>query len=406
MIWPFNRFRSRDKPAAQVRSLVNQGVWQPSGDYSLTGSEAVFGAVTMLANTVASMRLRLYRGWEEATEHPLHRLIAYSPSPRMTPYSFWQAMETCRDTAGNCYALKVPGLDGGVEALDVLDPQRVTLAVNQDSGDLWYIVTPENGPRMYIASREMLHCRHVSASGHSGVSPVDVLRATLQYDERIKRFSLDQVRGIKGAVVLEIPADLKVEKRDKLVSDFLDVYRRSGDSVLALTGGMKATTINRSAVDPHVLDVDRITANKVARVYNLPPVLLGDYSSSSYTSQEQQQLEYLERTIVPIVRMYESELNCKLLTYREIQAGYRFAFDLDDLVVADGLTRANMAQLYARNGVRTIDEIRRESGRGPVEGGDRVLVSRDLVPLDALLRGADAAMTGAVAPFGGETGNG
>ena len=401
MIWPFNRFRSRDKPEAQVRSLVNQGLWQPSGDYSLTGSEAVFGAVTMLSNTLASMRLRLYRGWDEDTAHPLHRLIAYSPSPRMTPYSFWQAMETCRDTSGNCYALKVPGLDGSVEALDVLDPQRVELAVNQDSGDLWYILTPENGPRMYISSRQMLHCRHVSASGHSGVSPVDVLRATLQYDERIKRFSLDQVRGVKGAVLLEIPADLKVEKRNALVADFLDVYHKSGDGVLALTGGMKATTINRSAVDPHVLDVDRITANKVARVYNLPPVLLGDYSSSSYSSQEQQQLEYLERTIVPIVRMYESELNCKLLTYQEIQRGYRFRFDIDDLMVADGLTRANMSQLYARNGIRTIDEIRQEQGRGPVPGGDRALVSRDLVPLDQLLRQPDAAMQRPNAPTEG-----
>lgn len=386
MIWPFNRLRPRDKPGTtQLHAAERQSLWPTGGDYSLTGSEAVFGAVTMLSNTIASMTLRLYKGWEEATEHPLHRLIAYEPSPRMTPYSFWQAMETCRDTAGNCYALKVPGLDGQVAALDVLDPQRVTLQIDEDSGDLWYLVTAQDGAQMYISRRNMLHCRHVSASGHSGVNPVDVLRATLQYDERIKRFSLDQARGIKGAVLLEIPADLDKERRTKLVNEFLDVYHRSGDSVLALTGGMKATTLNRNAVDPHVLDVDRITANKVARVYNLPPVLLGDYSQSSYSSQEQQQLEYLERTVVPIARMYEAELNCKMLTYAEVRQGYRFAFDMGDLMVADGMTRANMAQIYARNGVRTIDEIRREHGRGPVPGGNHVLVSRDLIPLEVLL---------------------
>ena len=38
-------------------------------------SEAVFGAVTLLANTFAAMPMTIRKGWEEAKEHPLHRVL-------------------------------------------------------------------------------------------------------------------------------------------------------------------------------------------------------------------------------------------------------------------------------------------------------------------------------------------
>lgn len=383
MAWPFSRF-SRRTGSVNVQ-VSPSSAWKPRGDYSLTGSEAIFGAVTLLSNTVASMHLRLYRQWDEATDHPLHRLLCYRPSPRMTPFTFWQAMETCRDTAGNCYALVVPDKEERVAALDVLDPSKVTVAKDKETGDLWYIVKPDVGGTMYISSRHMLHCRHVTASGDIGVNPVDVLKEALEYDDRVKEFSLDQVKGVTGAVVLDIPSNMGDPQVKGIIDKFLENYRRSSNSIIVLTGGAKASSISRSAVDPHVMDVDQITVRKVARTYNIPSAMLEDSFAGSYKSQEEKQLEFLERTVVPIARMYEAELNAKLLTYAEICEGYRFSFDVSDLMVADALTRGQLAQIQGRNGLRKINELRAKDGYGPVDGGDTVLVSRDLVPLGVLL---------------------
>lgn len=388
LIWPFNRLqrRSAERPP-DVHISTGSSLWRPRGDYSLTGSEAVFGAVTMLANTVASMHFRLYHQWDEAVDHPLHRLFAYQASPRMNPYEFWQTMEACRDTAGNCYALKVPGMDGHTEALDVLEPSSVTPMTDTETGGLWYCLRPKEGGELYVPARQMLHCRHVTTSGLKGVSPQEVLLDTLRYDDQMKTFSLEQVRGVSGAVVLDFPSDMGNERVNQVINRFLENYRKSHSSLIVLTGGARASSINKSVVDSKVLDVDRITANKVARVYNIPPSLLGDYSTSSYSSQEQQQLEYLERTIVPIARMYEAELTMKLLTYKEVQAGYRFAFDVDDLVVADSETRANLFQVYTRNGIMRVNEARRKLGLKPDPNGETLMVSRDLTPLSQAIRG-------------------
>lgn len=386
-MWPFTR-KAASGGKGSAHSLRLAPIWRPSGDHSLEGSEAIFGAVTLLSNTIASMRVRLMAGDQEDSAHDLARLVSYQPNPRMDAFSFWQTLEVCRNTSGNCYALKVPGPDGQVAALDILDPERVEPVRDADTGDVWYRVRPAEGGEWYVASREMIHCRHVGAGGIKGVSPLRVLEDSLAYDDQMKTFSIEQARGVSGAVVLEFPAQISDPQQKAIIDNFLENYKRSGSSLLVLSGGVKSSTINRSPVDAKVLDIDRLTGNKVARVFNLSPMMLGDYTQTRYSSQEQQQQEFLERTVLPIVRMYEAQLNLKLLTWQQLQRGYRFAFDLSDLVAGDQKSRAELYQVMVRGGMLMPNEVRRKEGLPPAPGGDVLLCSSDLVPI---------AMLGAVA---------
>ena len=197
----------------------------------------------------------------------------------------------------------------------------------------------------------------------------------------MKTFSLEQVKGVNGAVVLTFPSDMGETRKQREIDSFMANYRRSSGNLIVLSGGVTSSVINKSPVDAKVLDVDRITANKVARVYSLPPTLLGDYSQTRYASQEQQQQEFLTRTVLPMVRMYEAQLDLKLLTWQQRKAGYRFRFDMTDLVVGDMQSRAEFYQVLVRGGMATPNEVRRREGWPPMPGGDRLLVSRDLVPI-------------------------
>lgn len=388
MVWPFTKREQGSGGAVRV-NLWPLDLWRPKGDRSLEGSEAIFGATTLLANAIASMKIELKQGPRVAAEHPMHRLISSQPNPRMDAFQWRQTMESCRDTDGNCYAFKVRSGMGEVIALDVLDPARVSPQINRDTGDIWYVVRPDEGGEWYVSGHEMIHCRHVCTSGGKGVSPIAVLADTLDYDDQMKTFSLEQVKGINGAVVLEYPNSMGREQIRDNIDAFMEHYKRSMSSIIMLQGGVKASTIAKSPVDAKVLDVDRITANKVARVYTIPPSMLGDYSTVKYNSQTQQQLEFLDRTIVPIVRMYEAQLNLKLLTPEERAAGYRFVFDLSDLLAADPQAQAEVQQSQVRSGVKTPNEIRERNGDPPRPGGDTLMISRDLVPLDWLVKNPD-----------------
>jgi HK97 family phage portal protein len=183
-------------------------------------------------------------------------------------------------------------------------------------------------------------------------------------------------------VALTIPSvGMSQEQKDEAVRRFLETYENSGRSVVILEGGMTATNFSASPVDAQLLDVERITKNKVATVYNLPPHLLGDYTDTSFGTAEQQMMEFLQLTIGPKVQQWEEELDRKLLTPEQIAEGYHFRFDTASLTRTDVKTTAERNQMAIRGGWRKPNEVRAELCLPPDPNGDELMSSRDLIPL-------------------------
>ncbi|HJH80871.1 MAG TPA: phage portal protein [Clostridiales bacterium] len=398
----FSRFRNenkaRDKPRVRVfdRGKVTS-VTRPRADVTLQGHEAIYAAVTRIANTVASIPVHVYKGRERQDTHPLEKLLNLSPNPSMSAYIFKQTMEAFRNTEGMAYALIIRDGLGEITRLDVLDPTRVRPLIERDSREIWYDITLE-GKTYPIPGYMVLALKHMSANGISGIRPLDVLRGSLDYDAEVKEISLNQLDGINHGVMLEVPGQaLDETRKTQIVADFLDAYESSGQRVLVLEGGIKATTFNQSPVDAQLMDVERITRNRVATVYNLPPHMLGDYSDTSFSTAEQQMQEFLQLTIIPIVQQWEDELNRKLLSDADYKAGYRFRFDTDSLIRADMVAMANKYQMAIRGGWMRMNEVREREGLPPDPNGDELMCARDIIPLRIMVEHPELLLTGSIA---------
>lgn len=398
----FSRFRNenkaRDKPRVRVfdRGKVTS-ITRPRADVTLQGHEAIYAAVTRIANTVASIPVHVYKGRERQDTHPLEKLLNLSPNPSMSAYIFKQTMEAFRNTEGMAYALIIRDGLGEITRLDVLDPTRVRPLIERDSREIWYDITLE-GKTHPIPGYMVLALKHMSANGISGIRPLDVLRGSLDYDAEVKEISLNQLDGINHGVMLEVPGQALDETRKaQIVADFLDAYESSGQRVLVLEGGIKATTFNQSPVDAQLMDVERITRNRVATVYNLPPHMLGDYSDTSFSTAEQQMQEFLQLTIIPIVQQWEDELNRKLLSDADYKVGYRFRFDTDSLIRADMVAMANKYQMAIRGGWMRMNEVREREGLPPDPNGDELMCARDIIPLRIMVEHPELLLTGSIA---------
>ena len=388
-MWPFSprkpkETRTRDKPDWSSFWPVTR----TRGDYTLTTSEAIYAAVSRISNTIAAMPIHLYKGFELQRDHPLERLVAYAPNATMTPFLFRQTMEACRNSEGNAYALIVPTEDGmGIDSLDVLDPRRVTPKRDRDTREMWYELNAEDGKIFTIHNSSMLVMRHMAANGEKGIRPVDVLRGTLDYDRDMKDFSAKQLQGVNGGIALKIPSSLSGEKRTEYIRLFLENYRASGGSLVILDGGAEMTSFARSPVDAKVLDVERITKNRVATVYNIPAHMLGDYSDTNNATAEQTMREFMNMTNLPIVEMWENEHDRKLLSWDLVRQGYHFRFSMDNLLRADTETMAKKHQMAIRGGWMRINEVRAVDNQPPDPNGDELMCSRDLIPLREALKG-------------------
>ena len=388
-------FLGRDTP--QKRELKGgRPVFWKRGDYTLKNSELLFSAVSRISNALSAMPVQLYSG-SAPLRDDLNDILSFSPNPNMTSCQFFKTMEACRDTAGNAYALKAYAPDGRLERIDVLDPQRVRPVLDTDSGELWYRITPENGEEMLVHSYHVLHVPFISVNGYTGVNPVSVLQDTLDYSENIQSFSVEQLKqGVNAKAVMEAPANLGEDQRRRMIADFMQTYRETSGNILLLESGVTAKTLNLSPIDSKLFEVEKITRSKVAMVYNIPPHLLGDYSDTSFSSQEQQMLEFLMLTMLPIVTAYEQELNKKLLTSEQRTAGLRFKFNMDSILRADAATQAEVDYKAVRSAWKTPDEIRGERNLPAFEGGigSQPMISQDLATLEYTVKQKPGVLAG------------
>ena len=399
-----NEQRARDKPRRerQVRDL--RSIQRPRADRTIEGNEAIYAAVSRISNTIASIPMHYYRGYEVQKDHPLERMVNLEPNPNFTAFSWRQTMEVLRNTEGNSYALKIPDKLGQIVRLDILNPTKVSPRISPEDGTLWYAVMMDNGEIEYVPDFMVISLKHMSANGLRGIRPIDVLRRSLDYDTQTKELSLDQLDGVNHGIMLTVPnSGLNQDQKDDLVDRFLETYEKSGRSVVVLEGGLTATNFTSPTVDSQLLDVERITRNRVATVYNLPPHLLGDYTDTSFSTAEQQMQEFLQLTITPIVQQWEEEFNRKMITPEDYAEGYRFRFDLSSLLRADRKTTAEMNQMAIRGGWRKPNEVRESEGLAPDPMGNELMSSRDLIPLRVPVEHPELLLgTGGAAATNGE----
>ena len=366
---------------------VMRGSWLPHwlrGDYTLRNSELLSAAVSRISNSLSAMPVQLYKG-STPLNNDLNDIISFSPNPNMTSCQFFKTMEACRDTSGNAYALKILNGKGTLERIDVIDPARVRPVLEEKSHELWYKITPEKGTEFYVHNYYVIHVPFISTNGYSGVNPVSVLYDTLNYADNIQSFNVRMIeQGVNAAIVLEAPANLGETQKKEMVESFMSTYRETSGNILLLESGVTAKSMNLSPVDSKLFEVEKITRSKVAMVYNIPPHMLGDYSDTSYTSQEQQMLEFLMLTMLPIVTAYEQELNRKLLTRTQRKKGYHFKFDMDAILRADAATQAEVDYKAVRSAWKTPDEIRVSRNMPPLPNGigKKAMISQDLATLE------------------------
>ena len=96
-------------------------------------------------------------------------------------------------------------------------------------------------------------------------------------------------------------------------------------------------------------------------------------------------IEFMTLTMLPIVTAYEQELTRKLVPREQRKAGVHFEFGIESILRADSATMAEVNQKAIRGGWKKPNEVRKEYRLPKDKNGDKLLASRDLVPLDYLI---------------------
>ena len=346
---------------------------------SLATNETIFSIITRISNTVSILPLKLYKDYDVINNNTSDVLIN-EPNQFMHGFDFINKMEVTRNEKGNAYALINRDIRAQLESLIPIDPDYVTPFINTDDGSLWYEV--RGNTTMYVHSSEMIHVKHITgASRLKGLSPIDILKNTLEYDKAVQDFSLIQMQKPES-FILKYGANVSPETRKAVIDDFRAFYKDNG-GILFQEPGVDIDPMEKTYLSSDTAQSEKITRSRAANVYNMPVSFLNDSEGQSYSSNEQLMTQFVQMTLTPIIRQYEYEFNRKLLTPTERKSGHYFKFNLGGLLRGDMATRTSYYQAAIRNGWLSQDDVRRYEDEPPAGGNaSKLWVSGDLYPID------------------------
>lgn len=347
---------------------------------TLATNETIFSVITRLSNSLASLPLKLYRNYDLASNQAADVLIN-GPNPNMTSFEFIRNLETTRNEKGNSYALIERDIRGQVARLTPLNPDYVEPVFDTDTADLWYQVIGNQGT-YYFHNMDILHFKHIIGSGGiKGISSLKVLTNTNDFDKAVRDFSLKEMQSAPNSFILKYAANVDMDKRQRVIDDFKRFYQDNG-GILFQEPGVEIDPIERKFIAADIFTSERITRSRVANVFNVPAHMLNDSEGQSYSSMEQLMREFVQLTLMPIVRQYEQEFNRKLLSPAERQAGFYFKFNVNALLRGDTATQSDYYMKGIRTGWLKPNEVRQLEDLPPEPGGEKLYLSGDLYPID------------------------
>lgn len=350
---------------------------------TLETNETIFSAVTRLANSLSSMPIKLYEDYKVINTN-VSELLTISPNNSVSSYDFINQVETVRNEKGNAYVLIERDTFSQPSKLYLLNSDIVNIAIENNSREVYYIIHAASGNKLIIHNMDMLHFKHIVGSNMlKGISPIDVLKNTTDFDAAIRKFNLSEMQK-PDSFVLKYGSNIDVKKRKSVIENFKQFYEENG-GILFQEPGVEIDPITKKYVSEDIVASENLTRERVANVFQLPAVFLNANESSNFTKNEELNRFFLQHTLISIIKQYESEFNRKLLTPLDRKKNRYFKFNVKAYLRADSATQAEVYFKAVRSGYYTINEIRELEDLPPVENGDKPFISGDLYPIDTPL---------------------
>jgi HK97 family phage portal protein len=384
------------------------GAWQrnltcaPSPD--LLAFSAVYACVNVITSDMGKLPLQVLVENPDGERvvfkrHPAHILLR-KPNHYQVPLQFIQQWMTSKLLSGNTYALKRRDNRGVVNAMYILDPGRVTPLVSED-GSVFYRLAPNNLSQLpqnvVVPASEIIHDRCVTLFHPlCGVTPIYAAAASASAGANIlaqtDKFFANMSRP---SGVITSPQRITEATATRLQKEWEDNFALGNIGRVAVLGeDLKWQTMGMSAVDAQLIEQLKWSVEDVARVFRVPPFMLGDLSNASYRNNEQMFRTYYNGCLAHHIESMEQLLDDGLVLGEDVYV----EFDLEALFRMEFDIRINTMDKAIKAGIYTINEARRKEGLKKQTGGDEPLVQMQYVPLSIAVDTAKANLDKAKNP--------
>lgn len=339
----------------------------------------VFTSVSIIASDIASSPVQLMKNNMPQADDELVHLINEQPNSVMDGWHLKYALAVNMLLNGNSFA-EIIREDEKPVAIELLPNSSVTVT-QADNGTIRYNVGEK---KRAVKPSDMLHFKYFTQDGLTGLSPLYALRDEMKIQKAGNRtwynfFS----RGVNGSGILKIhKSDLDAEAKQSIREKFEEANGSSGGDnalrTIILDDSMDYSTLEINTDVLKLVNSSDWTSKQIAKAFGVPVERLS--VENAHSSSIQNNLIYMQNTLVHYFNVFTSELDSKLRdNVKEV-----FRFNADRLLEADPQTKVENVLKQVQGSLLTINEGRSKLGLPPKDGGDRLLASLNYTYLDSL----------------------
>ncbi len=346
--------------------------------------------VSMISGDIGKLPISGYAklkagGRDIARELPAHRLLRRKPNPVMTAKVFKQTMIHHAIVRGNGYAFIER--NGAAEPIELwpLDPVMCPTFPIREAGQLWYC-TSVNGKLRKVAPENMFHLRGMGDDGLRGYPVIELAASSLGLSIAVEDFGAEFFEnGATTSGIIEYPGSLDEKAEENLRKTLQALYVGNGrrHRLAIFEEGMKFNPTSMPNEQAQFLGTREHQRRDIAGWLHIPPSRLGDVSSRTWASLEQDGQNYLDSALEPWLVTYEEEAWDKLLTEKQkTDESHYFEFNRNALMRVDAASRATYYHYALQDGWMNRDEVRESENRNPIPNGEG---QKFFVPLNMAL---------------------
>tara|TARA_R110000824_G_scaffold161138_1_gene336339 strand:+ start:2149 stop:3648 length:1500 start_codon:yes stop_codon:yes gene_type:complete len=332
---------------------------------------AVYAAVRLLSESVASLPLHTYErvedGKQRAHDHPIAGMLSTSVNPQLSSYSFRETLMGHVLTYGNGYAEIVRDGSGNPVQLLPITPDRVRV-IQETDGEVRYIVDES----IHLSQLDMFHIAGLGFDGLVGYSPITLAKQSIGLGLGSERFGGSFFgNSARPAGVLTHPNRLSKEAKENLRDSWQSTYAGADNAgrTAILEEGVQFSSIGLSNEDAQYLQTRQFQVVEIARWYGIPPHMLASMEAATFSNIEHQGIEFVTYSLRPWLVRWEQEIKRKLF----LTDTFFSEFLVDGLLRGDAKTRYDGYKVARETGWLSVNEIRALENLNPVDGGDQYI---------------------------------
>lgn len=370
-------------------------------DTGATGAmklSAVDRCIEVLSDSIGKLPIYVMeRSTRKRVDHPLNEILTIRPNEAQTPTVAKKMLEANRNCGGNGYAWIVRAPTSLAPESIIPVPHELVQPWLDSNGCLWYtVIHPFTGEPMTVHRMDMIHTMAYTHNGYKGISVLSRASEVIGAGRAAQQYNLSYyANGGQPAGVLQTDTDLAGYKEimlpdgSKQIVSKKDLIRRewekrhagptNAQKIAVLDLGLKYTPISVSNKDAQFVEQSELSVQDIARFFGVPLYKL-QAGKQSYSSNEQNAIEYVVSTLHPIVTQYEEELTWKLLPAAQAK-DLKIRVNMMAELRGDFTSRAAWYKAMREIGGFSVNDILALEDLPDVEGGNERYASLNYVPL-------------------------